>query len=281
CKKPVTRHEWREQTPEEMANYVSAVRCLSTKPSRLHPNDNDTLYDDFAFVHVRLGPKFHEGVIFLAWHRYFVHIYETALKTECGLKHSIPYWDWTRDWRDPNKAPVFDAEAGFGGDGDLTRKSAAGDGYCVTSSPLAGVELKYYGLDISPHCFSRSFADGGFPPKAGQLSGQKYRPEAMEGLMQKKSSSSFASTLDSIHTAIPIGLGGEMAKFTSPYEPIFFLHHTQVDRIWWEWQQSHAETELVEVGAQSNEPLEMFGFEENLSLLDMMETESPHLCYKY
>jgi hypothetical protein len=37
-----------------MANYVSAVRCLSEKPSKLNPEQNDTLYDDFAFVHVRL-----------------------------------------------------------------------------------------------------------------------------------------------------------------------------------------------------------------------------------
>lgn len=38
-------------------NYVSAVRCLSSKQSKLNPLQNDTLYDDFAFVHVRLHPK--------------------------------------------------------------------------------------------------------------------------------------------------------------------------------------------------------------------------------
>jgi tyrosinase len=127
------------------------------------------------------------------------------------------YWDWTLDWREPSLAPVFSEQNGFGGDGNATIKSTAGDGYCVTDGALAGIELKYYGLDIAPHCLSRSFADGGRPPIAGRLSGHKYKPEAMDELMKEPDLSSFASRLDSIHTAIPIGLRGEMARFTSPY----------------------------------------------------------------
>ncbi len=133
------------------------------------------------------------------------------------LKSSQRYWDWTLDWEDPARAPVFSGETGFGGDGNPTVKAAAGNGYCVTNGGLADIKLKYFGLEVAPHCLSRSFADGGRPPTAGRLSGQKYRPKAMDELMQQQDSTSFAAKLDSIHTAIPIGIRGEMARFTSPY----------------------------------------------------------------
>lgn len=32
----------------------------------------------------------HDAAPFLAWHRYFVHIYESALKDECGYTASMP-----------------------------------------------------------------------------------------------------------------------------------------------------------------------------------------------
>ncbi|KAH8821796.1 hypothetical protein F5884DRAFT_746088 [Xylogone sp. PMI_703] len=217
---------------------------------------------------------------------YFIHVYENALRFECGYRGHLTYWNWALDWQDPTNAPVFDSELGFGGDGDYNMKAGAGEGYCVPNGPLAGLQLKYYGTDIIPHCFSRSFADGGKPATPGRLSGQKYKPEAMKNLMQIPSSTAFAGKLDSIHTAIPIGIRGEMARFSSPYEipePIFFLHHTQVDRIWWLWQQDHAEAELAELDEGTlNEPMDMFGlYYKNVTMRDIMTTQTSHLCYRY
>ena len=49
CSKPVTRREWRELSEPEKSEYLAAVKCLATRPSKL--DNNGTLYDDFPWVH--------------------------------------------------------------------------------------------------------------------------------------------------------------------------------------------------------------------------------------
>ena len=34
-------------------------------------------------------------------------------------------------------------------------------------------------------------------------------------------------------------VGGVMATGWSPLDPLFWLHHAQVDRLWWEWAGAH------------------------------------------
>lgn len=49
CRQAPTRREWRTLALAERHDYVRAVRCLATKPSKL--GQNGTLYDDFPWVH--------------------------------------------------------------------------------------------------------------------------------------------------------------------------------------------------------------------------------------
>lgn len=35
-----------------------------------------------------------------------------------------------------------------------------------------------------------------------------------------------------------------MLPGTSPNDPVFFLHHCNVDRLWWQWQQNHPDAVL-------------------------------------
>ena len=49
CQQAPTRREWRTLTVVEQHDYVRAIRCLATKPSKL--GKNGTLYDDFPWVH--------------------------------------------------------------------------------------------------------------------------------------------------------------------------------------------------------------------------------------
>jgi tyrosinase len=41
------------------------------------------------------------------------------------------------------------------------------------------------------------------------------------------------------HAAVHIAIGGTMNSSSSPADPIFFLHHANLDRIWAEWQQQN------------------------------------------
>ena len=53
CANPVIRREWRDLSKAEKSDYIAAVQCLRTSPSRL--GLNQTLYDDFPYVHSRNG----------------------------------------------------------------------------------------------------------------------------------------------------------------------------------------------------------------------------------
>ena len=53
CREPVIRREWRALSDGEKSDYIAAVQCLRSSPSRL--GLNQTLYDDFPYVHSRNG----------------------------------------------------------------------------------------------------------------------------------------------------------------------------------------------------------------------------------
>jgi hypothetical protein len=53
CSTISLRREWRTLTSDQRQNYIRAVQCLKTRPSRL--GLNHTLYDDFPWIHSRVG----------------------------------------------------------------------------------------------------------------------------------------------------------------------------------------------------------------------------------
>jgi hypothetical protein len=60
---------------------------------------------------------------------------------------------------------------------------------------------------------------------------------------------SFTSTLEGIHDSVHVWVGGTMGFIaTAPADPIFWMHHCNIDRLWWTWQTSPQ-------GAGQNPPL--------------------------
>ena len=49
---------------------------------------------------------------------------------------------------------------------------------------------------------------------------------------------SFQSRLEDVHNAVHRAVGGTMKSPSSPADPIFWLHHANVDRLWAQWQAS-------------------------------------------
>jgi hypothetical protein len=45
------------------------------------------------------------------------------------------------------------------------------------------------------------------------------------------------------HNSVHCAVGGIMCGPLSPYDPIFFLHHAQVDKIWKDWQDQHLDVD--------------------------------------
>ena len=59
----------------------------------------------------------------------------------------------------------------------------------------------------------------------------------------------------------------------SPGDPIFWLHHTYLDKLWWEWQSMNLSSRLTDISGPNTDSLMSFGlpsFGPNLtSLLDV------------
>jgi hypothetical protein len=46
----------------------------------------------------------------------------------------------------------------------------------------------------------------------------------------------FRTSLEGIHNSVHVSVGGQMGTASSPSDPIFWLHHAFIDKIWADWQ---------------------------------------------
>jgi tyrosinase len=79
---------------------------------------------------------------FLPWHRYYLSVFESVLREECGYTGPMTWWDETRDAGDFEASGLFVAEY-FG---DAPVKTAAGQGACVST-----------GVSVSLVCLPSNF----------------------------------------------------------------------------------------------------------------------------
>ncbi|KAM0085922.1 hypothetical protein ACKRZS_001723 [Fusarium odoratissimum] len=298
CSNPAKRIEWRELDAADQQGYIDAVLCLKTKPSRM--GLKSSLYDDFPHLHFQLNSWIHGGSPFLPWHRYFGVVYERALR-DCGYEGPYTYWDWTKDAEGLRLSPVMASKNGFGGNGDAekTEKTASGSTLkCVTDGPFAKLRPEY--LETEPrkltdggHCLHRNLPEVDEPDAFATMA-KVFGPEGVEEVQASGNWSHYAWSLEGgPHGSIHACLGGEMNPTTSPNEPLFFLHHAQIDRLWWLWQKENStrlaeynglykninQTEQHEVSL--DDVLMMGGIDEDLTVGDVMDTTKGPLCYTY
>jgi tyrosinase len=127
-----------------------------TKPARSDPAvapGATTRYDDFVAVHMQQTLSIHGTANFLSWHRYYVHLFDKALREECAYTGPTPYWSWGNTAEQPYPSYVFnDGEYGLSGDGEYIPHNPNGvpvgagfiilptpsnGGGCVTTGPFA------------------------------------------------------------------------------------------------------------------------------------------------
>lgn len=90
------RKEWGDLQTSERRDYIDAILCMQSLPSTWNLPGTKSYFDDFIALHVNLTLNIHINGVFLHWHREFMQIWQTALKTECGYAGYQPYWNWTR-----------------------------------------------------------------------------------------------------------------------------------------------------------------------------------------
>ncbi|KAK1539956.1 tyrosinase central domain-containing protein [Colletotrichum costaricense] len=235
-----------------------------------------SLYDDFVLTHLNQTGMIHITANFLLWHRYFTWTYEENLRNVCGYTGTFPYWEWGFDVEDPAKSPVFDgSETSMGSNGaaiehegmhllqsftntTIILEPGSGGG-CVETGPFSDMVvhvgprlLWQYGTttpltvdkptDDHPRCLKRDLNKH----IAARYSSLRNTTELILGndniewfqaVMQGDDRYTPGSEVG-IHGGGHYTIGGDPGAdpFISPGEPAFFLHHAQIDRVYWIWQ---------------------------------------------
>ncbi|KAK3997446.1 tyrosinase [Cladorrhinum sp. PSN332] len=267
---PIVRKEWRTLSTTEKADYINAVKCIMAKPAISPPVPGHTgvvsRYDDLIYTHILQTMSIHYVGHFLAWHRYFTATYEKMLRNECNYTGAQPYWDWTLDTPAANFAssPVFDPVTGFGGNGPFIPSDPPGPfevpgrtgGGCVVDGPWAGLNDTVHlgpmeSYAYNPQCLRRDLS----PYFAG-----RYLALNQTLLTLSQPDFGWFNTLvegfpsfeaSGVHGGGHYGVGGTLGQmgdlFLSPADPIFHLHHANLDRLWWSWQKLDLTNRLVDI----------------------------------
>ncbi|KAH9231991.1 hypothetical protein K456DRAFT_1751177 [Colletotrichum gloeosporioides 23] len=259
CRNPAIRREWRALTADGRKNFTDAVNCLSREPARWGPNG--TVYDDFSLLHERIRSL------------YFLKAWESALKEHCDFKGQVPYWDWTMDWMDLAASSIWNNETGFGGDGEPESPLVVGGGRCVTDGPFSHLRPIRYNRTYVEHCLARGFKT---TDTSGRPLGPWFGPESIGKLMRSPSYREFEWEMENrLHNRIHRAVSGDFLAFADGNDPVFYLHHAQIDHLWGTHQRdSTGNATLPDI-------LQFGGFMEDVSVSHVMDTQNKFLCYRY
>ncbi|KAI0299582.1 hypothetical protein BC826DRAFT_1102698 [Russula brevipes] len=182
-----------------------------------------------------LNTRIHWTGQFLPWHRWYVHVFEESLKCKCGYTGVSPYWNWTIDSPDFFESSFWkdsDPMSGLGGWGDPNADFSAMDHPLVPN------------LDFQKEAnvsFSASAIETLLETPAGDFKGFQAAFEVFQGA----------------HSAVHLITGGDLATLCpknapqdcwkipvggwAPNEPLFFMHHAMIDKVWSDWQHRNPE----------------------------------------
>ncbi|HEY0462048.1 MAG TPA: tyrosinase family protein [Pyrinomonadaceae bacterium] len=58
----------------------------------------------------------------------------------------------------------------------------------------------------------------------------------MQSVMLRTDFAGFQFELERVHAGVHNSVGGQMGQSNSPADPLFRLHHSNIDRVWAQWQ---------------------------------------------
>jgi tyrosinase len=209
-------------------------------------------WDLFTWWHVAAmswptagGNRAHGGPVFLPWHRLFLRRLEQAVQAVSDDPNAaLPYWDWSGDGALPAAAqlssPVWSRlgpPRGQVATGPLAefrvRLTQAGD-RLVVGPPRRIWRDGARGITTlpSPNDEVWTLADGLYDGPPWDPDADSFRNKA-EGWQDPRED--LQRREPHMHNRVHVWVGGDMAPGSSPNDPVFFLNHCNVDRLWEAW----------------------------------------------
>jgi len=236
----------------EKKAFTDAVLSLKRKTGTLHSEKIQSRYDDYVEVHLKammaMGtpsiPNWgHQASAFGPWHRVLLSHFESDLRL-IDSSVSLPYWDWT-DQACTDAVFSSDFLGGNGRDQD----GQVMDGPFAFASNNWTVVIK--DDDTGPDFLYRAFGkgDGAQSLPNAQMQSKTmamtaydeapwYDMQRSRTQMLRDLDAFFRPSLEvDLHNLVHRYIGGNMVWAASPNDPVFFLHHCNLDRLWSLWEQ--------------------------------------------
>ncbi|KAJ3206569.1 hypothetical protein HDU67_008090 [Dinochytrium kinnereticum] len=237
CTTPRARKDFRDLTSEEQQSFFNGLDILFKTPSLVGRKNR---FHDYVALHGAGARWFHGTPYFLPWHRFYTALIEQDLQVV--LKNSsfaYPFWNWGADaltWNLPATgilSPDRFGTTGNGNEGDCVIDDFSKGRWAPTNGPClirgyypeqedASVSLyteDYMLLALQVHPWTQqNYTDfDGFR-------------ELLESLPHNNFHMSIAGDNDFSHMAEPA---------VAVNDPIFFMHHNNMDRHWQYFQNAH------------------------------------------
>lgn len=178
----------------------------------------------------------HGDWYFLPWHRAFVQMYENAAATLTkNPKFAMPYWNWTtlRDYPAAFTDKTYKGKPnplyvpGLGDDSTIVRNALSGPNALTDALVGPDVIRRIYDETVyEVFGTSRSVDRSKKPPQVQNNRDPKWVPMGggNQGILERTP-----------HNNVHNNIGGYMPNSNSPRDPIFMMHHGNIDRIWAHW----------------------------------------------
>jgi tyrosinase len=194
----------------------------------------------------------HRGPVFLPWHRFMLRQLELNLQRLLGDQNfGLPYWDWAADGegspQDQLNSALWKPE-GIGGSGAPVTTGPFVFDPNDNASFRVRIDTDSNGdLEQTNRGLERNLGNDvdTLPAKVATAAVLQLTP--YDQAPWTVSSSGFRNQLEGwigddgagLHNRVHVWVGGDMSPASSPNDPVFFLNHCNVDRIWEAWMQQH------------------------------------------
>jgi tyrosinase len=181
--------------------FRSAIQQMKALPST-----NRLSWNYQASIHLNNCP--HGNWLLLPWHRAYLFYFENICRKLSGMADfALPYWDWSTA---PSMPTVYlDPTSALYDPTRLATASSVADPSMVGPAEISSILTEPNFL---------VFAGGSIAATAGQ-----------------RTSSSSGPLESTPHNYIHNFVNGDMGAYMSPLDPIFWAHHSMIDRCWVDW----------------------------------------------
>lgn len=218
-----SRVEVRSITDAQLSSFRQAF--TASKSIGANSATDNRGYAYWAGLHGLPGQYCQHGtLLFLPWHRAYLYLFEKSLQDQVpGV--TLPWWDWTSADSHAQGIPASYSDP-------------------ATDNPLqsAPISLTPELIDLVRQQIPGAISDGPDPTSVRDPGPPAELPTAdtVNAVLEYSSFDDFSTQLENVHNAVHTWVGGSMGQIpTAAFDPVFWAHHSMIDRLWYLWQMSH------------------------------------------